>query len=140
MKKIYFSLLLICIGIFSYAQPPGGGPKGEKIRALYVAYITEGLNLTSTEAQAFWPIHAQYDAEIKSLKEDAPVLEKQQAVLNIKKKYQDRFAKVIGNDRTNTFFIKDEEFRKRMIDRLRALRQQKPGVGFKGGMQGGPIE
>ena len=31
-------------------------PDKEKIKALKVAYITEQLDLTSTEAQVFWPI------------------------------------------------------------------------------------
>lgn len=135
MKKIIFSLLFIVIAAFGFAQPPGGGqPKGEKVKALYVAFITESLNLTSSEAQAFWPIHAQYDAEIRTVKDEASELDRQQAILNIKRKYQDRFAKVIGNERTNEFFIKDGEFRKRMIDRLRTMRQQ-GGGGGRGGMR-----
>ncbi|MCM4163254.1 hypothetical protein DHC50_06550 [Arenibacter sp. A80] len=35
----------------------------EKIKSLKVAFITEKLNLTSKEAQSFWPIYNQHQAE-----------------------------------------------------------------------------
>lgn len=60
MKKIIF---LLCVTLFFThsinSQKKGGGR--EKIRALKVAYLTEQLNLTTSEAEQFWPIYnAQY--------------------------------------------------------------------------------
>lgn len=131
MKKFLVAIFMMLSAVgMAVAQPPKGD-KGEKIKALYVAYITQELGLTPQEAQSFWPVHTQYEAEIQSLKPEASELDRQQAVLNIKKKYQDKFSKVLGNDRTNQFFIKDGEFRKRMIDRLRQMRQQNPGQGLR---------
>lgn len=126
--KHLFILLFLCCGFGAYAQPGNNPNKEQKIQALYIAYITRELNLTEAEAQKFWPVHAQYDAEIKAVKADASELDRQQAALNIKKKYQDRFSKIIGTQRTNDFYIKDGEFRKKMIDRLRQLRQQRQGM------------
>lgn len=126
--KYLFTLLLLCTGLGAFAQPGNNPNKEQKIQALYIAYMTKELNLTEAEAQKFWPVHAQYDAEIKAVKADASELDRQQAALNIKKKYQDRFSKIIGSQRTNDFYIKDGEFRKKMIDRLRQLRQQRQGM------------
>ena len=126
--KHLFTLLFLCLGFGAFAQQPGNPNKEQKIQALYIAYITKELNLTEAEAQKFWPVHAQYDAEIKAVKADASELDRQQAALNIKKKYQDRFSKIIGAQRTNDFYIKDGEFRKKMIDRLRQIRQQRQGM------------
>ena len=125
--KTFFTFLLLVSGFGAFAQPGNNQNKEQKIEALYVAYITRELSLTEGEAQKFWPVHAQYDAEIRQLRTDASELDRQQAALNIKKKYQDRFTKIIGAQRTNDFYIKDGEFRKKMIDRLRQLRQQKQG-------------
>ena len=128
MKRL-FTLLFLLMGFGAFAQPgPGTNPNREqKIQALYIAYITKELNLTETEAQKFWPVHAQYDAEIKAVKTDNEI-DRQQLELNVKKKYQDRFSKVLGPQRTNDFFVKDGEFRKKMIERLRQLRQQRQGM------------
>ena len=111
-----------------FAQQPGQpDQKDNKIKALYVAYITQELQLTEIEAQKFWPVHAQFDNEIKATNKQTDVLERQQSELNIKKKYQEKFVAIIGASRTNTFYIKDGEFRKRMLERLRKLKQEKRG-------------
>ncbi len=94
----------------------------DKVQALYVAYVTQQLKLTETEAQQFWPIHSTYDAEIKAVGTSLSELDRQQATLNIKKKYQDRFTRILGADRTNQFFRIDIEFRKKMVERLQKLR------------------
>ncbi len=108
-------------------RQPDPEKREQKIKALYVAYISQELKLTEEEAQKFWPVHAQYDNEIRTVKVETPELERQQAVLNIKKKYQDRFIKILGNDRSNVFFLKDAEFRKKLVERLRNMRQQNNG-------------
>lgn len=124
MKKFILSITLL----FSFlgaamAQPPQD--REDKVKALYVAYITREINITADEAKVFWPVYDLYEGEIKTaVSSNKEELEKQQAVLNIKKKFQDRFQKVIGSDRTNEFFVKDAEFRRRMIERLRDMRQK----------------
>ena len=128
MKNFILTLIIFFGGMtLAHAQPGGGGDREQKIEALYVAYITKEINLTGAEAQQFWPVHAQYSAEMKATNTNTNELERQQAGLNIKKKYQDRFIKIIGQERTNTFFKTDGEFRKRMVDRLKKLREQRGG-------------
>ncbi len=106
-------------------EPADEGKKQEKLQALYVAYITQELKLTSDEAQKFWPVHAEFDKEIKSVNAALPELDKQQAVLNIKKRYQDKFTKIIDAGRTENFFRKDTEFRRKLVERLRKMRQNR---------------
>jgi len=58
MKTNKFILALMLLISFSfYAQ----GPKKEKVKALKVAYLTNNLSLTPTEAEKFWPIYNAYD-------------------------------------------------------------------------------
>ena len=60
MKANKFILALMLLISFSfYAQ----GPKKEKVKALKVAYLTNNLSLTATEAEKFWPIYNAYDAK-----------------------------------------------------------------------------
>jgi hypothetical protein len=62
MKKIIIILFFISAGIF--AQPN----RHEKIRTLKIAYITQELSLTSSEAEKFWPIYNAYDSKITELR------------------------------------------------------------------------
>ena len=126
MKNFILSLLVFA-GFAAQAQP--ANDRQQKVEALYIAYMTRELKLTEDEAQKFWPVHGQFDNEISALKIDATELDRQQAVLNIKKKYQDRFTRILGAQRTNDFFIKDGEFRKKLVERLRKMRQQNQGNG-----------
>lgn len=127
MKKILllFAFFISSISIvFAQEDEPNPEKREQKMQALYVAYMTQQLNLNEEEAQKFWPLHKQFDSELKSVDLGKPELERQQAALNIKKKYQERFSKIIGNNRTDDFFRKDMEFRKKLVERLRKIRQQ----------------
>lgn len=57
MKKIYYLFVfLVCITQNFYSQE-----KKEQIKAAKVAYITNELNLTSAEAEKFWPLFNAFD-------------------------------------------------------------------------------
>ena len=122
MKKFLLIATILLGGFFAKAQdvqPGDETQRQEKIQALYAAYITQQLQLTPDEAQKFWPVHAQFTAELKSVKPDMPELEKQQAILNIKKKYQDNFNHILGPNRCERFFRMDGEFKKKLLERIR---------------------
>lgn len=127
MKHILLFITLLTGGFsFAYAQEDDPDPvkREQKIQALYVAYITQQLNLNESEAQKFWPLHKQFDSELRSVDHNMGELPRQQAILDIKKRYQDRFSKILGNNRTDNFFRLDTEFRKKLVDRLKQIRQQ----------------
>lgn len=130
MKNFILAITFSFAGFFAQAQEQRDADpvkREQKIKALYVAYISQELKLTETEAQKFWPVHAEFDNEVRSVNLDLSELDRQQNVLNIKKKYQDRFTRIIGADRTNAFFRNDAEFRKKLVERLKNMRQQNNG-------------
>ena len=126
MKK-YLLILTILLGSISVAfaqenQPGEDQAKQEKIQALYVAYVTQQLKLTPDEAQKFWPLHTQFANELKSIKHDLPELVKEEARLNVKKKYQENFSKVLGTNRCERFFRMNDEFKRKLRERLQNQR------------------
>lgn len=134
-KSILFLMLFFTLqSIVSYGQDFSGrqgqgrfqnkaGNGKDKIRALYIAYITQSIQLTDLEAEKFWPVHREYEREMKNFKPNQDnEIEKEEIVLNIKKKYKPLFSNIIGNERTNRFFKKDKEFRDKLIERLRDKR------------------
>lgn len=70
MKKIVLIVLLISTGLFAQ-RPNGEGqkPNHEKIKALKTAHITERLDLTSSEAEKFWPVYNEFNKKLMSLRE-----------------------------------------------------------------------
>jgi Skp family chaperone for outer membrane proteins len=118
MKKIVLILTLLLSSFsFAFAQEEDL-TRQEKIQALYVAYVTQQLQLTPDEAQKFWPLHTQFEADLKNIKRDLPELDKQQARLDIKKKYQDGFIKIVGPARSERFYRMRDEFRRKLIERM----------------------
>ncbi|MDE3211973.1 MAG: hypothetical protein KGM98_01965, partial [Bacteroidota bacterium] len=103
MKKYLLLLFVILIVPFAKTQ----AQNGEKIQALKIAFITQRLQLTPQEAQQFWPIYDQYQTEIRNLQLDyrnGPALENEEKLLNIRKKYEPSFQRVLGPDKTNRLF------------------------------------
>lgn len=125
MKKYLLILTILSGSVFmAFAQENQSENKQRDIEALYVAYVTKQLEFTPEEAQKFWPVHAQFTNELKSIKKDLPELEKQQARLDIKKRYQENFNKIIGVNRCERFFRMEGEFRKKLLDRINNDRRQ----------------
>lgn len=58
--KIWFTALFLCCSSFVFGQH---NSDRDKIKTLKVAFITERLALTSTEAQSFWPIYNKYEED-----------------------------------------------------------------------------
>ena len=59
--KNIFTILLLLLSISFYAQGKKMLEKKEQIYALKVAFITNELSLTSTEAEKFWPIYNSFE-------------------------------------------------------------------------------
>ncbi|MCW1148989.1 sensor of ECF-type sigma factor [Flavobacterium lacisediminis] len=73
--KFIFPIIFLLVTSLSFAQ--GFREKKEKVKALKVAYITEQLNLTTEEAQKFWPIYNAFDEKQAELRH-----EKMRAILD----------------------------------------------------------
>jgi hypothetical protein len=128
MKKYVLIIVVFINSLFTAkAQDDLQGDdnkRQEKIQALYVAYITQKLELSPDEAQKFWPVHTQFTNELKAVKADLPELDKQQARLNVKKKYQGDFNRILGPKRCEHFFRMDGEFKRKLLERIRKQRSE----------------
>jgi Spy/CpxP family protein refolding chaperone len=60
IKKLY-PILFFLISFTFYAQGERMKEKKEQIKAMKVAFFTTELNLTSNEAEKFWPIYNTFD-------------------------------------------------------------------------------
>ena len=128
MKK-YLLIILTFFASFSFAYAQNGnGQRGEKIQALKIAFITQKLHLTSAEAEKFWPVYNEYNDEIKNLRvnnRNGDVLDNDQKLLDIRKKYRPSFENILGAQRANDLYKAEREFRNILIQRLKNQGQQK---------------
>ncbi len=83
MKKILFTILTFSIVFTSCAQKR---ERNEKIEALKIAFITEQLNLTKTEAQQFWPIYNAFEEQEDLLRKKSVSRRKEKQPENLTEK------------------------------------------------------
>jgi Skp family chaperone for outer membrane proteins len=129
MKK-YLLLFLMIFASFSFAIAQNeNGQRSEKIQALKIAFITQKLHLTSGEAEKFWPVYNDYQNEIRQLRgnKNDDVLENEQKLLDIRKKYKPSFEKILGPQRLNDLYNAERDFRNVLIRSLKEQRQQRQG-------------
>lgn len=124
MKKyILFIVLIFCGSSLLRAQNDDGSKRGEKVQALKIAFITQKLELTAEEAQKFWPVYGQYENELKAVlanSSNEDVIDNDERLLNVRKKYRPEFTKLLGQARMNTLFAAEKEFRRILLQRLKS--------------------
>jgi hypothetical protein len=137
MKKLLI-ILVMWLGISltgfgqeaEKAQTEGAG----RIKALQIAYLTNKLNLKPEEAQRFWPVFNQYQEEIRKVRiegRNLPEVDKEQKIVDIRKKYFEEFTKVLNKDRADRVFKADNEFRdviRKEIQERRQMKQDRRGL------------
>ena len=137
MKKLYIILSFLSVALMANAQettPDLSEKKQQDIEALKVALISKELELTPDEAQKFWPVYNQYSKDMNdAVKDNPPVIERDEKVLAVRKKYRDNFVKILGTQqRMDRMFGVDVKIRHILIKALqrqqmkRALRNNRP--------------
>ena len=151
MNKIIVLLTIILAGFLQTNAQDGNA----KIEQMKIAFITKRLNLSTEEAQKFWPVYNQYEAEkkqirqstigsVKELKEDGDFTntEAEQAIakyiefkakdLDLMKKYVIEFRKIIPATKVAKLVTAEEHFKKML-----AKQAQQGGPKPNGQGQGG---
>lgn len=146
-------LLLIMFSASAQSHQKGGSTKTdaekaamkEKMETLKVAYITEKVELTASEAKEFWPVYNQYKEEMRSLKteskgdkkdlstlSDAELekmvysrFDKEQKKLDIERTYSDKFKKIIGIQKVVKLYKAEQDFKKEMFEKIKSSQGEK---------------
>jgi len=126
MKK-YLLIISLLLGFTIAGMSQDEDKKdGGRIEALKIAYLTRKLNLTTEEAQKFWPVYNKYADELRKVQIEArqnntSEIDRDEKVLNIRKRYNGEFSKALSAEKANSFFRVEKEFnsflQKEMIER-----------------------
>ncbi len=138
MKILIQMAVVLCMGTAALGQ------NQDKIESFKVAFITQRLNLSAEEAQKFWPIFNELQANLKSIKQSSksqkPIadmsdeeasrfiresLEAEQKELTAKQNAYAKFKGVISARKIALLRQVEREFKEEMLKRLKERRQMK---------------
>ncbi len=120
-----------------------------RIHAAKMAYISDRLRLTSEQSANFVPLYNEYEREVRSTRQsflgkyknnhmhdpndEASMkfvddnLYYQQAVIDLKRRYNDRFLRVISPSQLAELYKAEREFRQLLLKRLSGSHDSPPG-------------
>lgn len=131
MKK-FLLIIALFLGVTAVTVAQGDGPEkdGGRIEAMKIAYLTKKLNLSTDEAQKFWPIYNKYIDEIRKTRQDARAnkeneINTEEKMLNIRKRFNGEFGKALSLEKVNSFFRAEKEFGSFLQKELLERRQQR---------------
>lgn len=147
MKRIIIMLAVLMMAVpFNgiNAQDKGKKDWQDRCKAERIAYLTDAMELTSAEAERFWPVYNKCESEkrnsfkavmeayknldeaLRTGKNDDEIqilldkyLAAQDNGKNIDRKYVVEYRKILPNKKVAKLFIAEEEFRREQIHRLR---------------------
>ncbi|MEY4282162.1 MAG: hypothetical protein RLZ39_1574 [Bacteroidota bacterium] len=144
MKKLLILALSIC-SLATFAQQGRMQEKLEKVNNLKIAYLTKELDLSTAQAEKFWPIYNNYEKELMQTrrsfkqkhlndridgltdKESKELLDDQlameTAVIAIRKNYRNEFLKVLSPQQLVTLMEAEKRFNQMLKDKMRARRE-----------------
>ncbi|GAB4157293.1 MAG: hypothetical protein Tsb0033_08970 [Winogradskyella sp.] len=145
MKQL-IPILFLLISFTSFAQR--NGEIQEKIKAQKIAFITDKLELTSEEAQQFWPIYNEFEAKIETIKSEdlrplkkemrqgdvsdkraSEILEKlikaEDEMHNAKQKLVVELKKVLPAKKIIMLQVAEDQFNQKLLDRLKDFRERR---------------
>ncbi len=142
--KTIFTILLITISLHGFSQDD---ERRERIKALKVAFLTEQLNLTSQEAQKFWPIYNEFEEKEQKLRRENYNKRKETNVASLseddakiminnmittdrnKNELRESFIrdlqKILSNKKIITLKIAEDQFNKRMFEEYKKRKNSK---------------
>ncbi|MBP9688688.1 MAG: hypothetical protein KBE91_03690 [Bacteroidia bacterium] len=147
MKKLLFIILLsLNLSAFAQHDMEENEGKNEKIEALKIGFITEKLELSTKEAELFWPIYNKFNAEVRSIRKSQRTIAKKfksiakptelesdkfiseqlqlkQAELDVAKKYIPEFKKVISATKVAKLLNIEHEFKVELLKKIKERRE-----------------
>lgn len=120
----------------------------EKFEALKVAFLTEELSLSSKEAQSFWPIYNEMEAQLNEVrgarkqlarsarknfdsmsdteleKAVADALDLTQQEVNIKKEYLPMFKQALPMKKVAKLYASEDKFKRKLLQKIKEHRRK----------------
>lgn len=144
MKKIFGILILTAISCsLAYAQPHKRNLE-ERVETMRVAFITQRIDLSAAQSQAFWPIYNEYRAAQKALRREhrkarriEEITEAEAEVLlqkhlersvkeqELKRRYLQEVRTVLSAKQVLQLLNAEKEFKRQLVKRIQERRRKR---------------
>ncbi len=145
-RNILLITMLLVNGLLANAQADQE-ERGDRIQAAKVAYITSKLNLSTSQAQQFWPLYNEFEEarkkirkQIRQLRIDNMVLDGsdeelkadirklfalRMEELQLEKTYSEKFLTVLSPKQLAEYYRSEKEFTRLLLKRLKDRKGKK---------------
>lgn len=155
--KTTFTLLLTVLSFISFAQPnkETREEREERIKAHKIAFISTELDLNSKEAEKFWPVYNELEAEMKSIHDErrktfkklkkfddltedeaydltANIFDLEAKETQLRSEYLSKFAAVVGKKKAAKVYLAEEKFKRELLKKLKKNPDDRPRGGGPG--------
>ena len=145
-KKTYIwvcAILLALVATTAQAQP------GEKFKATRIAYITNALDLSPSEAQSFWPVYNAYKEELEDIQRQKNKIQRGVRIAletktenelsdlsdeyislsvtqaEVQARYHQEFKKVLPVKKVVLLYKVEQELNRKILDELRRRQEER---------------
>jgi len=143
-------LLIICFLTFGTTLAQGGNMR-ERIRAQKVAFITDQMKLSAEEAQQFWPVFNSYESKVERIKNGelrtirmslrnsdnmsdeeandllARMIQAENSLHTMRLDLVSDLKEVLSPQKILRLKVANEEFNRRLLERLKDIREKRSG-------------
>ncbi len=124
-------------GIIQLSAQGRAGEGMQRVQAMKVAFITQRMNLTPEEAEKFWPLQNEFEAEQRKIRtqyrpgnnlstlSDAAIeeailnlFEMEEQITRLKRNYFNRFKRVVPVRKLAIYYRAETDFNKRLLQSL----------------------
>ncbi len=143
LKTFIFSFLCLGLSFGSSAQERNKERLKEKVKLERVAYITQELDLSESEAQKFWPIYNAYKDESKAMRSSMDIqpkndmsekeaedmlntmLDAKSKEIDIQKKYIGKMKSAIPVKKIALLFKVERQFKEKLVSNVKDRRKNR---------------
>ena len=149
MKHHFFNCAIILFLLVAPTSMAQNARALERIHSMKIGFITDRLQLSPAQAEHFWPIYNDYEADLKDMRmkfrkennlssrnltdEEArrhleDNLELQEAMIDLRKKYKNEFLKVLSPTQLVDLYNAEKDFRLMLMKELQNRRERNGNI------------
>ena len=152
MKKLTLFILILLSGLNNLIAQQNRC-KHDNFRAYKIAYITQQLDLTPTEAEKFWPLYNEFGKQFyklkvmdkrdmkRKIKENGGIdtlsegeaneyvtilLNSEEEIVKLKKKFYDQLKNVLSPNKILKLYNAENEFSRKLLSEFRKNKSKNP--------------
>lgn len=132
IASLFLALILMCsVGTADAFAQSGKKGQSDKLQSMKVAFFTGELDLSTEEAESFWPVYNEYDAKRRALRKAAKNDDSAEATLANKesrvaldKAYLAKFKKVLPAEKVDRLYAAEKKWKEKLLVEMKKRKER----------------